>query len=188
MSIRKDLNLMPCREFLALGIHLFGSENCNEICKSYFKQMSYYQNLKDKSEEEKKTNSKNKKKLSNKSQNYKAKGPIVEQEQRIVNLASKEFVPKDISSMQNNQFYDFNQINENNEDDLYDYEEEFEERIYGPNLEHLENSLMIMAKYKECDCCKGDIYNCIGETCKRLGVCYCFLHDELVDNEGNACI
>ena len=39
-------------------------------------------------------------------------------------------------------------------------------------------------KYKDCECCKGFVYKCPGESCKNLGQCYCKMKDE-VDNDGN---
>jgi len=28
-------------------------------------------------------------------------------------------------------------------------------------------------KYRNCECCKGFVYKCEGETCRNLGKCYC---------------
>ena len=33
-------------------------------------------------------------------------------------------------------------------------------------------------KYKNCQCCKGYVYKCNGDTCKSLGQCYCKMSDD----------
>ena len=33
-------------------------------------------------------------------------------------------------------------------------------------------------KYKSCNCCKGYVYKCNGETCKSLGQCFCKMSDD----------
>ena len=33
-------------------------------------------------------------------------------------------------------------------------------------------------KYKNCNCCKGYVYKCNGETCKSLGQCFCKMSDD----------
>ena len=32
--------------------------------------------------------------------------------------------------------------------------------------------------YRDCECCKGFVYNCKGEACVDLGQCYCKMKDE----------
>ena len=34
------------------------------------------------------------------------------------------------------------------------------------------------SKYKNCQCCKGYVYKCNGDTCKSLGQCYCKMSDD----------
>ena len=33
-------------------------------------------------------------------------------------------------------------------------------------------------KYKDCECCKGYVYNCKGDVCQSLGQCYCKMKDD----------
>ena len=32
--------------------------------------------------------------------------------------------------------------------------------------------------YRDCECCKGFVFNCKGEACADLGQCYCKMKDE----------
>mmetsp|Transcript_25607 Transcript_25607/g.29756 ORF Transcript_25607/g.29756 Transcript_25607/m.29756 type:complete len:123 (-) Transcript_25607:190-558(-) len=34
--------------------------------------------------------------------------------------------------------------------------------------------LIYYDEYKDCDCCKGHVYNCEGEVCQEIGECYCY--------------
>ena len=34
-------------------------------------------------------------------------------------------------------------------------------------------------KYRNCDCCKGFVYKCEGDTCKSLGKCYCKIKSQI---------
>ena len=38
-----------------------------------------------------------------------------------------------------------------------------------------ELALMLMEKFNDCSCCKGDVYNCKDPTCVNLGACYCLI-------------
>jgi hypothetical protein len=38
-----------------------------------------------------------------------------------------------------------------------------------------ELALMLMEKFNDCSCCKGDVYNCKDLTCANLGGCYCMI-------------
>lgn len=40
-----------------------------------------------------------------------------------------------------------------------------------------ELALMLMEKFNDCSCCKGDVYNCKDPTCVNLGACYCLIQD-----------
>ncbi len=33
-------------------------------------------------------------------------------------------------------------------------------------------------KYKNCECCRGFVYKCKGDTCASLGQCYCKMKDD----------
>lgn len=67
--------------------------------------------------------------------------------------------------------------NQENDEPFNDYE-------YEP-CEEGEIILQLMERFKNCTCCKGEIYNCKGVTCKILGVCYCYLHEELEEDNAS---
>lgn len=64
---------------------------------------------------------------------------------------------------------------------MFQQEDNFNDFEYEP-CEEGEIILQLMERFKNCTCCKGEIYNCKGDTCKILGVCYCYLHEELEED------
>ncbi len=46
-----------------------------------------------------------------------------------------------------------------------------------------ELALMLMEKFNDCPCCKGDVYNCKDMTCLNLGACFCMIQDQLENSE-----
>ena len=63
-----------------------------------------------------------------------------------------------------------------------DEEGSINEEIEDP-LEEPELMLLMMERFKDCDCCQGDVYRCKNETCQLLGSCYCFVQAEIERKE-----
>lgn len=38
--------------------------------------------------------------------------------------------------------------------------------------------IALAEKFGDCPCCSGLVFDCIGEICRELGACYCFLKYE----------
>jgi len=49
------------------------------------------------------------------------------------------------------------------------------------NINDIDNDAddnLFYVSFKDCECCKGYVYNCKGNTCKFLGACYCIVKSE----------
>lgn len=42
--------------------------------------------------------------------------------------------------------------------------------------------LELYEKYRNCECCKGIVFNCNGVVCEQLGRCYCYQRDQAEHN------
>ena len=109
----------------------------------------------------------------------------------VLNKNAKEYIPtkrrikreKDESNIQKIQYIEADD-DEEEENDIKEkidkiekdmIEEEAIEEL-GDDLSDDEDKWFPM--YRDCECCKGFVYNCKGEACVDLGQCYCKMKDE----------
>jgi len=100
--------------------------------------------------------------------------------------------PNEAYSNNINSNYNYN--NENNKDNHnYMYEDEDEENMADKifsEMEMMEENINLeeedesddekwFPKYRNCECCKGFVYKCEGDTCKNLGKCYCKVQSQI---------
>lgn len=178
-----------CREFILTKGHVNGDENC-EICS---KKVEISENNQ-KDQKQIPEVVKEKKKMNPKSNAYK----------KIINKfpadyqvgGGKEFIPNNqFEPIQDPPDFDYNQenydqyYNDQNNQDYYE-EEEYDNYLNYENLMNeadleLENLMQNMAnvekieKFKDCECCHGEVYNCNGEICQKMEACYCFMHEKI---------
>jgi hypothetical protein len=76
-----------------------------------------------------------------------------------------------------------NPQNEDDEDDVDKLEDEFLEEMIDPNQfdddEDESDDEKWFPKFMNCECCKGFVYKCQGETCQTLGKCFCKLKAQM---------
>ena len=109
----------------------------------------------------------------------------------VLNKNAKEYIPtkrrikreKEESNIQKIQYIEADD-DEEEENDIKEkidkiekdmIEEEAIEEL-GDDLSDDEDKWLPM--YRDCECCKGFVYNCKGEACVDLGQCYCKMKDE----------
>ena len=109
----------------------------------------------------------------------------------VLNKNAKEYLPtkrrikreKEESNIQKIQYIEADD-DEEEENDIKEkidkiekdmIEEEAIEEL-GDDLSDDEDKWFPM--YRDCECCKGFVYNCKGEACVDLGQCYCKMKDE----------
>ena len=109
----------------------------------------------------------------------------------VLNKNAKEYIPtkrrikreKEESNIQKIQYIEADD-DEEEENDIKEkidkiekdmIEEEAIEEL-GDDLSDDEDKWFPM--YRDCECCKGFVYNCKGEACVDLGQCYCKMKDE----------
>ena len=109
----------------------------------------------------------------------------------VLNKNAKEYIPtkrrikreKEESNIQKIQYIEVDD-DEEEENDIKEkidkiekdmIEEEAIEEL-GDDLSDDEDKWFPM--YRDCECCKGFVYNCKGEACVDLGQCYCKMKDE----------
>ena len=63
--------------------------------------------------------------------------------------------------------------------------EEIKKEINDPNYSDSEDDDkdQWIAKYKDCPCCYGFVFNCKGDTCAALGQCYCKMKNDIEEEE-----
>ena len=114
---------------------------------------------------------------------------VIKIDDRIIKNA-KEFRPKKIQNEQNKkeekkiiQYVEA----DNDEDDESDIDEKIEriekeiieaEAIKELDCDISEDEDKWVPKYRDCECCKGFVFNCNGEICADLGQCFCKMKDE----------
>ena len=108
-----------------------------------------------------------------------------------LNKNAKEYIPSKCRYKEKEKF-DLNKVqyieaDEDEEDEENDIQEKIEkiekDIIEAEAIEELGNDFsededVWIPKYKDCECCKGFVFNCRGETCADLGQCYCKMKDE----------
>ena len=85
---------------------------------------------------------------------------------------------------------------DSDEEEEKEEEEDEEEKIIKEGMDMIEKDLIEveaieemvddisededkwLPMYRNCECCKGFVFNCKGKTCSELGKCYCKLKDE----------
>ena len=114
---------------------------------------------------------------------------VIKIDDRIIKNA-KEFRPKKIQNEQNkNSEKKIIQYVEadDDEDDESDIDEKIEriekeiieaEAIKELDCDISEDEDKWVPKYRDCECCKGFVFNCNGEICADLGQCFCKMKDE----------
>ena len=87
------------------------------------------------------------------------------------NLQAKEYKPKE--KVLNNE-------DEEIEDKLDIIAKDMAENEVMEELgnEESEDEDKWIEKYKNCECCRGFVYKCKGDTCASLGQCYCKMKDD----------
>ena len=99
-----------------------------------------------------------------------------------LNLQAKEYVPSRPLNIQNVEYIE--EVEENNEELDMIMKDMIENDILDEMAEN--DSLdsdsadedKWYPKYKDCECCKGYVYNCKGDVCQSLGQCYCKMKDD----------
>ena len=95
-------------------------------------------------------------------------------------LTKKEYRPKEIieyiEADDDEEEEDENEINEKMDMIVKDM-------VENDIIEEMENAESEdedkwFPKYKDCECCKGFIFKCKGQTCADLGQCYCKMKDD----------
>lgn len=94
------------------------------------------------------------------------------------------------NTLNNNNVYE-----DNNDDYDIDDEEEFEEEddneimdLFKKQIEaeidndDSEDEEKWVPEFQNCDCCKGFVYNCVGEICKSMGCCFCKMKYDIDNN------
>jgi len=76
------------------------------------------------------------------------------------------------------------QIGLTKEDFMQQIQQEEEDQEFNEMIEDIElfNKDEFDAKFKDCTCCKGYIYNCKSKVCENLGVCQCKAHSEMEED------
>ena len=110
--------------------------------------------------------------------------------EEILNKNAKEYIPSKCR-IKRNEEYDIEKVQyieaDDDEDDENDIQEKIEkiekDMIEAEAFEELGNDLSEdedkwIPMYRDCECCKGFVFNCKGETCADLGQCYCKMKDE----------
>lgn len=117
-----------------------------------------------------------------------------------VNLGATEYLPSSQVSITTKQENNESPLSnkdipiEDNGDDFDELSDEMAddeamEKIYqiiDNEIDNESDDEKWFPKFENCECCKGFIYQCKGETCKDLGVCFCKvknIHDEIDDYE-----
>ena len=94
------------------------------------------------------------------------------------NLEAKEYQPKEKEKNIENDEEDDEEVNKKLDMIVNDMvvNDLIEEAKDSDSDEEDENKFY--PKYKNCQCCKGYVYKCNGDTCKSLGQCYCKMSDD----------
>ena len=116
-----------------------------------------------------------------------------------LNLDASEYKPKFSSQIEHEVKKDMENLNMNeDEDDDEEYAgEEFDmimkdiinnevmEEIVDEDDEDSDESddEKWFPKYKDCECCKGFVYKCVGVACVNMGTCYCKMKEECDDED-----
>ena len=100
-----------------------------------------------------------------------------------LNLQAKEYVPSRPLNIQNVEY-----IEEDDDGNDEVNQEEFDmiendiinDEILNEmgEIDDSEDGEKWYPKYKDCECCKGYVYNCKGDVCQSLGQCYCNMKDD----------
>ena len=104
----------------------------------------------------------------------------------ILNKDAKEYVPSKNRVDRNKDldmgYVQYIEADEDEEDEERDIEEKIDniekDMVEEEAIQELANDLsededMWIPMYKDCECCKGFVFNCRGEICADLGQCYC---------------
>ena len=113
----------------------------------------------------------------------------------VLNKNAKEYIPTKRRNKKDEeptiQKIQYIEGDDDDDDDVEEEEKDIQEKIdkiekdmieeeaieeLGDDLSDDEDKWFPM--YKDCECCKGFVYNCKGEACVDLGQCYCKMKDE----------
>jgi hypothetical protein len=100
------------------------------------------------------------------------------------NLQAKEYVPKNFTVQNTNDFNDDYDNNDECEGEEFDMiMNDIIDNEINEELEEESDDEKWMPKYKDCECCKGYVYKCKGTACVNMGTCYCKMREECDDEE-----
>lgn len=101
-----------------------------------------------------------------------------------LNVNASEYIPienrNNLENKKNNMPVESNDLNQEyiDQDELDKFEDDLAEEDIMAEMEESDDEDKWFPQYQNCECCKGFVYRCKGETCKSLGQCFCKMKDD----------